>query len=101
MGSRRAPDFRDPALCLPDEYAIVGNRPAPPSADKNFNEARMNLRINLLINLPIAQWLNDFCLWLDGTALSQIIQSRAWIVPTVQSIHILSFALVVASALMI
>src|SRR5712671_6021475 len=53
------------------------------------------------ITLPLAWTLNDFCVWLDGTALSQIIQRRAWIVPTVQSIHILSFALVVASALMI
>src|SRR4030081_3712208 len=53
------------------------------------------------LTLPIARPLNDFCVWLDGTDLSQIIQSQAWIVPTVQSIHILSFALVVASALMI
>src|ERR1700693_1969982 len=97
MGSRSDPDSLDPALCLPDEYAIVGDRPAPLSADENFNQARMNLHINL----HIAQSLNVFCLWLDGTALSQFIQSRAWVVPTVQSIHILSFALVVASALMI
>src|SRR5258706_9584752 len=53
------------------------------------------------ITLPIARTLNDFCVWLDGTALSQVIQSQAWIIPTVQSIHILAFALVVASALMI
>ncbi len=53
------------------------------------------------LTLPIARTLNDFCVWLDGTALSQVIQSQAWIVPTVQSIHILAFALVVASALMI
>ncbi len=57
--------------------------------------------MNLPVNLHIARSLNDFCLWIDQTALSQIIQSRAWIIPTVQSIHILSFALVVASALMI
>jgi uncharacterized membrane protein len=57
--------------------------------------------MNQHIALPIARTLNDFCVWLDQTALSQIIQSRAWIVPTVQSIHILSFGLVVASALMI
>jgi uncharacterized membrane protein SirB2 len=53
------------------------------------------------MNLHVARALNDFCLWLDATWPSQIIQSRAWIIPTVQSIHILSFALVVASALMI
>jgi hypothetical protein len=53
------------------------------------------------MNLHIARLINDACVWIDGTALSQVIQSRAWIVPTVQSIHILAFALVVASALMI
>jgi uncharacterized membrane protein SirB2 len=57
--------------------------------------------MNLHIDLHIARSLNDFCVWLDQTWPSQIIQSRAWVVPTVQSIHILAFALVVASALMI
>src|SRR5689334_10460260 len=53
------------------------------------------------ITLPIGRMLNDFCAWLDQTAASQIIQTQAWIVPAVQSIHILAFALVLASALMI
>jgi uncharacterized membrane protein SirB2 len=57
--------------------------------------------MNPPINLHIARAINDFCVWLDATWVSQIIQSRPWIVPTVQSIHILAFALVVASALMI
>jgi hypothetical protein len=84
------------ALCVLGEISIVRDRPAPCSARKNF-QARMNLPFNL----HVARSLNDLCLWIDQTALSQIIQSRAWIIPTVQSIHILSFALVVASALMI
>jgi hypothetical protein len=48
-----------------------------------------------------AHWLRDFCVWLDQTALSQAIQAAGWIVPTVQTIHILSIALVVVSALMV
>jgi hypothetical protein len=47
------------------------------------------------------RWLDSFCSWLDQSALSQTIQTTAWIVPTVQTIHILSVAMVVASALMI
>ncbi len=48
-----------------------------------------------------AHWLRAFCVWLDQTALSQAIQSAGWVVPTVQTVHILSIALVVVSALMI
>src|SRR5262249_11410587 len=48
-----------------------------------------------------AHWLNQFCVWLDQTPLSQTIQTQAWIVPTVQTIHILAIALVATSALMI
>jgi hypothetical protein len=50
----------------------------------------------------IAQWHYEFCLWLDQTPLSQAIQSHGGtIVPTVQTIHILSVAIVATSALMI
>lgn len=47
------------------------------------------------------QWLDHFCSWLEQTAVSQTIQTAGWIIPTVQSIHILSISLLVASALMI
>jgi hypothetical protein len=47
------------------------------------------------------QWLDHFCSWLEQTALSQMIQTTRWIIPTVQSIHILSISLLIASALMI
>ena len=53
------------------------------------------------MNRSIAHWINDVCVWIDQTALSQTIQSTAWIVPTVQSVHILAIAAVAASALMI
>ena len=45
--------------------------------------------------------LDRFCLWLEQTFWSQTIQSTAWIVPTVQTLHILAVATVVASALML
>jgi Family of unknown function (DUF6644) len=47
------------------------------------------------------QWLSEFCVWLDQTAVSQTIQSKSWIVPSVQTVHILSIAVVMTSALMI
>jgi hydrogenase-4 membrane subunit HyfE len=49
----------------------------------------------------LAHWLNEFCVWLDGTPASQVVQTTAWIVPTVQTIHILAIAVVMTSALMI
>jgi hypothetical protein len=48
-----------------------------------------------------SHWLNEFCVWLDQTPASQVVQTQAWIVPTVQTIHILAIAVVTASALMI
>jgi hypothetical protein len=45
--------------------------------------------------------LDAFCWWIEHTALSQTIQSVDWIVPAVQTIHILAITVVAASALMI
>src|SRR5260221_144585 len=36
------------------------------------------------------QALDRFCSWLEQTPLSQTIQSTSWVVPTVQTIHILA-----------
>jgi Family of unknown function (DUF6644) len=47
------------------------------------------------------QALHHFCSWLEQTPLSQSIQSAGWIVPTVQTVHILSIAAVMSSVLMI
>lgn len=41
--------------------------------------------------------IKHFCDWLAATPLSQVIQNVGWVIPTVQSIHILAIA-VVASA---
>jgi hypothetical protein len=46
------------------------------------------------------QWLTHFCAWLEQTFLSQTIQTVSWIVPAVQTIHILAIAVLVGSALM-
>jgi hypothetical protein len=43
----------------------------------------------------------DFCSAIDATALSQAIQSMKWVVPTVQTVHIIGIAAVMASILMI
>jgi hypothetical protein len=53
------------------------------------------------MNQIFNHWLNQFCTWLDQTSMSQIIQTQAWIVPTVQTIHILAIAAVATSVLMI
>jgi hypothetical protein len=45
--------------------------------------------------------IDALCWWLEHTALSQMIQSVNWIVPAVQTIHILTITVVAASALMI
>ncbi len=47
------------------------------------------------------QGLDNFCAWLEQTPLSQTIQAAGWIVPAVQTIHILAIAAVMSSALMI
>lgn len=47
------------------------------------------------------QALANFCDWLDRTPVSQAIQTTAWIVPTVQTVHILAIAAVMSSVLMI
>jgi hypothetical protein len=53
------------------------------------------------MNPTLNHWLNQFCVWLDQTDVSQTIQIKTWIIPTVQTIHILAIAVVMASALMI
>ena len=39
--------------------------------------------------------------WIDGTSLSLLIKSVAWIVPAVQSVHILAIAVVMSSILLV
>ena len=45
--------------------------------------------------------MNPFAEWLSQTALSLAIQSHEWVIPTVQSIHILAICAFVGSVLMI
>jgi hypothetical protein len=53
------------------------------------------------MNQSINRWLSQFCAWLDQTPVSHTIQTKAWIVPTVQTVHILAIAVVATSALMV
>ena len=41
-----------------------------------------------------------FCDWLAATPLSLLIQNTAWIIPTVQSIHIMAITVVIGAAAM-
>ena len=43
----------------------------------------------------------SFAEWLAGTSASQLFQNQLWVVPTSQSIHILSVCMVFTSAIMI
>src|SRR3954468_18730210 len=45
--------------------------------------------------------LLNFCSWLEQTPFSQTIQSTGWIVPAVQTVHILAIAAVMSSVLML
>lgn len=53
------------------------------------------------MNPTIKQMLNSVCVWIDATPLSQAIQNAPWVVPTVQTVHILAIAALMASMLMI
>ena len=46
-------------------------------------------------------WLDRFCEWLKVTPFSVALQSAAWAVPLVQTIHILAIGAVIGSGLMI
>jgi hypothetical protein len=45
--------------------------------------------------------LSEFCKWLAATPLSHDIQTAGWIIPTLQTIHILSVAVVFSSAILV
>jgi uncharacterized protein DUF6644 len=45
--------------------------------------------------------VNEFALWLSETRLSVAIQSHLWVIPAVQSVHIVCIGIVVASVFMI
>ena len=45
--------------------------------------------------------MENFAQWLDGTAVSTALKNNFWIVPSLQSIHILSICLVLTSAVIV
>jgi hypothetical protein len=45
--------------------------------------------------------IQGFCQWLSNTTLSMAIQNAFWIVPTVQTVHILAIAVVMSSIMML
>jgi putative copper export protein len=53
------------------------------------------------MELTIKQLLTLVCNWLDSTALSQFIQRETWVVPSVQTVHILAIAALMGSMLVV
>lgn len=45
--------------------------------------------------------LDSFCAYLSATPLSQAIQTTEWIIPAIQTVHILAVAAVISSVLMV
>lgn len=45
------------------------------------------------------KWLTDFCSWLQQTSFSQVLENVEWIIPAVQTVHILCIATVISAAL--
>lgn len=45
--------------------------------------------------------LGEFCKWLAATPLSNTIQTTGWIIPALQTIHILSVAVLFSSAVLV
>jgi hypothetical protein len=45
--------------------------------------------------------LSELCKWLAATPLSHTIQTNGWIIPTLQTVHILSVAVVFSSAIFV
>lgn len=45
--------------------------------------------------------INEFSNWLSATAMSQSIQTTSWAIPSIQTVHIISLALLFASALVL
>jgi len=45
--------------------------------------------------------LSEFSRWLAATPLSHIIQTTKWVIPTLQTVHILSVAVVFSSAVLV
>ncbi len=45
--------------------------------------------------------LSEFCKWLAATSLSHTIQTAGWIIPALQTVHILGVAVVFSSAILV
>jgi hypothetical protein len=45
--------------------------------------------------------LDAFCTWLSLTRLSETIQSTEWLIPALQTVHLLAIGIVIACALMV
>jgi hypothetical protein len=53
------------------------------------------------MSLMIEPALRDFCKWLAATPLSESIQTAGWVIPALQTIHILAVAVLFSSAILV
>jgi len=51
--------------------------------------------------MPDLLALDPFCTWLAATSLSQFIQSTEWLIPAVQTVHIIAVAAVMTAVLLL
>src|SRR5881227_3392388 len=59
------------------------------------------IRPTAITGMTFKTTLDRFCWWLEQTDWSQAIQSTPWVVPAVQTVHILAIATVLGAVLMI
>lgn len=55
----------------------------------------------IYVGALVSVMIESFCNWLSSTFLSMAVQETAWIIPTVQTIHILSIAVLISSAVLL
>jgi hypothetical protein len=51
--------------------------------------------------MTVSATVNDLCKWLAATSLSNTIQTTGWIIPALQTIHILAVAVLFSSAILV
>jgi hypothetical protein len=80
-----------------DNRIIRVFKPSRWRADHRTRRGRCIYKLGILIMSS----LRAFSVWLEATPLSLFIQTTTWIIPTVQTIHILSIAIVISAVLMV
>ncbi len=82
-------------MCVADKYAYDGVFLAENA------RAAANCGVDALErSRSRAFMMEEICRWISQTAVSQTIQTVTWVIPAIQSLHILAVAIVMSSVLM-